>query len=165
MLAISSLVLMLVMAKGTFAQSFEITWDGGYGSGSGNFSASNLGGGTFLLTSIIGGGTQAGDPISLQGVPGYAGNDNNLFFPGTSGFLDYEGFSIADGTSGYFYNIYYSGGTYHECNSNVDDGCSTGAGVILSSFTVTPTPEPSTILLFLSGFGVLLILAGRRVTA
>jgi hypothetical protein len=159
---------MFLLPKGTFAQSFEISWNGGYGSGSGNFAATSSGqpAGTFLLTSIIGGGTQGGNPISLQGVPGYGYNDN-LITPNTPPLLDYRGFSIIDGTTGYDYNIYSVGGSYYECNSNVDGVCEPFPtnGILLSKFTITETPEPSTILLFLSGFGVLLILAGRKVTA
>jgi hypothetical protein len=149
------------MARGTFAQSFEISWSGGYGSGNGDFAASG-GGGTFTLTSAIN-GAQAGDSFSLLGPGGYGGNDNALLFPGTPGLLDSAGFSIVAG--GVDYNIYYSGGTYYECSSSVDGPCETTAGTVLTSFNVTPSPEPSTILLFLSGFGVLLILAGRKVTA
>jgi hypothetical protein len=160
---------MFLLPKGTFAQSFEINWTGAYGSGSGNFSATSSGqpAGTFLLTSIIGGGTQGGDPISLQGVPGYGYNDN-LIMPTSSPLLDYRGFSIVDGTTGYDFNIYSLGpGLYYECSSNSDDGCNPYPtnGIVLTSFTITETPEPSTILLFLSGFGVLLILAGRKVSS
>jgi hypothetical protein len=154
---------MLVTARGVFAQTFDISWTGGYGPGSGIITATNEG--TYFLVNSIS-GTQDGKSISLLGLGAYGGNDNRLYYPPTGLFFDSAGFGFKDGTSDY--NIYDNGGLYYECDSSVTgiSGCEAlGDGVRLTELTVTTTPEPSTILLLLSGFGALLILAGRKVTA
>jgi hypothetical protein len=171
LVVLSALMLTLFLAGGAFAQSFEITWStptSEYGSGSGNFAATYDGGGVYTLTHIIS-GSQNGDPItSLLPPNGYGGNDN-LIFPASPGLVDIPGFSIAAG--GIDYNIYFYGGKYYECSPlDNSSNCYVGSGYPLSGggagdLTITATPEPSTILLFLSGFGALLILAGRKVTA
>jgi hypothetical protein len=159
-------LLTLVAAGSAFAQSFEISWSTpAYGSGSGNFAATNEGGGTYLLTSIIS-GSQAGDPMTLLPINGYGGNDN-LVFPTATGLVDVPGFSIVAG--GIDYNIYDNGGTYYEC-SPLDNllNCPVGSGhpmVGSGVLKITATPEPSTILLFLSGFGALLIFVARKASA
>jgi hypothetical protein len=165
-----TLLLMLVMAGGAFAQSFEIIWDSPlYGYGSGVFAATNSGepAGTYLLTS--GGGTQAGIGISLLGtIPGYGSNDN-LIYPGSTPVVDLSGFSFTDGVIDY--NISYNPPPNNvglvECSSvtlNNPTCYYTLPQTPLTYLKINATPEPSTILLFLSGFGVLLILAGRKLT-
>jgi len=152
---------MLVLAGGAFAQSFEIIWDSPqYGYGSGVFTTSG-GSSPFTLTSVT--GTQAGTPITLLPI-GAFGSNNNLIYPGST-LVDTSGFSFSAGTTDF--NISWLGGpSYVECSSVDNPTCYyTGVERPLTYLVVNPTPEPSTILLFLSGFGVLLILAGRKVTA
>jgi hypothetical protein len=171
LVVLSALMLTLILAGGAFAQSFDISWSTPeYGSGSGIFAATSSGepAGTYLLTSIIS-GSQNGDPITLLLPPnGYGGNDN-LIFPTSPGLVDIPGFSIVAG--GIDYNIYYYGGKYYECSPlDNSSNCYVGSGYPLNGsgagdLTITATPEPSTILLFLSGFGALLILVGRKVSA
>jgi hypothetical protein len=152
---------MLALAGVASAQTFDISWSStAYGSGSAVFAATNDGSGQYTLTSIIS-GSQAGNPITLLGVNVFGSNDN-LLFPYTTPVVDISGFSFFDGTNDF--NI-STVGVYVECSSADNPTCYyTGVEVPLDNLTVT-TPEPSTILLLLSGFGALLILAGRKVTS
>lgn len=158
---LSVLLLLLITANGTFAQTFDISWSSSaYGSGAADFTAMDQGGGQFLLTSVID-GSQAGNPISLLAVNAFGSNDN-LVFPSSSLLVDTAGFSFFDGTNDF--NISYIGGTnYVECSSADNPTCYyTGVEQPLDSLTVTPTPEPSSMLLFLAGMGLLLIVIARK---
>jgi hypothetical protein len=161
LLVLFTLLFMLVMAGGAFAQSFDISWTGGYGPGTGILSATNVGT-YFLVESLT--GIQDGSPIGLLGTGAYGSNDNRLYFPPTELLFDSSGIAFADGSSNR-YNIYDNGGLYYECISTSTNCEALGSGLKLGSLKITETPEPSTILLFLSGFGALLIVVARKFVA
>src|SRR5580700_2506517 len=100
----------VITAPVTRADSFSISWTGGFGPGSVTVDATNEGGGEFLITSLT--GTQVGSPVTLQPTNTY-GNNDNLIFPGggpsgscSAGIsptsqLDNCGFTFTDGTSNF----------------------------------------------------------------
>lgn len=156
-----TLLFLLLAAKSTFAQTFDVTWTGLDGPGSAVFSTTYEGGGEYLINSIS--GTQDLIPIWLLGAAEFNGNDNLLYSPGTPGLLDNHGFSFMAGA--YNYNIYYpvSPAVYVDCSSAV--GSCSGGGYNLRTFTVTPTPEPRTFFLVLPAFVAFLFFAFRRGSA
>ncbi|HVI11006.1 MAG TPA: hypothetical protein VND65_22160 [Candidatus Binatia bacterium] len=155
LVVLSALIILPLAAQKAYAGPvstyFDISWSSTYGNGSGIFATTDEGGGTFLMTTIMGGG-QAGDPIQLLAVNGYSGNDN-LLFPFQTGMLDSGGFSFVNELTNIDYNIYYNGGVaYLECDST-GGTCFVGQGIKLNSFTVTPYPvaEPGGIAVLSSG--------------
>ena len=140
---------------------FEIHWSSStYGSGSGLFTATSEGGGEFLLTQILG-GSKNGSTIQLLGVGDYSGNDN-LLFPTFTAMLDNGGFSFVN-QGNVDFNIYYNnqGNPYLECDST-GGTCYIGNGTVLSTFTVTQLPEPSSILALFSGLMILAVVQRKR---
>jgi hypothetical protein len=119
---------------------------------SGQFTATDLLDGSFLVTGIT--GTWNGAAITgLIPVGAYAGNDNLLFFPAEP-YIDISGisYSVSAGGDDSFgdVNIYLDWtAQYTENNINV------GYGV----FSVSPVPEPAAGILAVSGF--LLLSAAR----
>ena len=163
-----SLFVLLVTAGSTFAQTYDVTWNGIYGSGSATFNTTNEGGGEYLITSITT-GNQGGNPITLLAPNSYGANDNLLFLPGTPGVVDVPGFSFKAGSTSY--NIYDNGGIYMECNSAVTacyagDGfkLTTNLAVVLAKQPLPhdPTPEPPSVFLVLPAFVAFLVFAFRK---
>jgi hypothetical protein len=164
-LILCALLFLLVTAKGAFAQSFEITWTGGYGPGTAYFNGTPNAGpsGGFLLTSLITGTQNSVSLTGLDTVGSYGGNDNLVLLTTPPGLVDLAGIAFSDGT--YSYNIYDYSGTLLECSSEFTICHANGSGVDLTGLSVTETPEPSTNLLFLSGIGILLIAVARKASA
>ena len=159
LVVLSALLILTLTAKNAYAgpvTGFELQWSSKlYGSGSGLFTATDEGGGQFLLTGIVPGtGTQAGIAIKLLGAGGYFGNDN-LLFPGQPGFFDNNGFSFASATADF--NIYLNGSAISE----ISNALNISAPV---SFTVTPVSlsEPSSIIVLSSGLLVFVGVVRKR---
>jgi len=176
-------LVVVISAPVAGADSFTVTWTGGFGPGSVTVNATDEGGGEFLITSLT--GTQTGSPVTLEPTNTY-GNNTNLIFPGggpsgscsggivPTSLLDNCGFTFTDGTN--IFNIFAAvaePGTYWECDSSVTTTPNCVAspefpgtpGVELTSFGVTPlatTPEPVTGLLLLTGFAGLYGVRLRR---
>jgi len=176
-------LIVVISAPVAHADSFSISWTGGFGPGSVTVDATNEGGGEFLITSLT--GTQVGSPVTLQPTGTY-GNNTNLIFPGggpsgscSAGIsptsqLDNCGFTFTDGTSNFnIFSAILEPGTYWECDSSVTTTPNCVAspqfpgtpGVELTSFSITPlttAPEPVTGLLLLTGFAGLYGVGLRR---
>lgn len=154
----SAVLILLGSAQSLYADTtFDFSFAGSGIDASGSVTASFVSGDTYLVTSLS--GTQNGETMTLLPPEGYADNDNYFFTPGP--FLDIPGvsFSLPGGTD---YNVYYDAGTYYECN-NVDDGvCYVGSGVPLTSGSLSPAPEPGTLVLFGTGLLGLAALLRRK---
>jgi hypothetical protein len=155
-------ILLAVTARNAAADTFDMTWAGGYGPGSAILTATNEGGGNYLVTGVT--GTQNG--VTISGVASYAQSDN-LIFPAGTALLDFYGLSFAAGPNDY--NIFSNGLpiTYDECSSAL--ACITGpqnTSLALTSLSITPvtnTPEPGTLIFLLLGtIGVIAVSLGRR---
>jgi hypothetical protein len=125
-------------------------------SGSGTFTATDDGSGTYTITAIT--GTFNGGTITSLSLPGLGlgGNDNLLFYPGSDQ-LDISGFSFDEGPYGF--NIYDDGG-YGDIYQNVMGQY----GGSITTFTASPsvTPLPAALPLFATGIGAMGLLGWRR---
>jgi hypothetical protein len=141
-------------------ETFDITWTGGYGPGSAVVTATDEGGGTFLVDSMS--GTQNGASISTLDVPFFYGLNDNDIYPGSAPLVDV--FGLAFDISGVDYNIFFFNDQYVECVSTVEPACLLTSeeeeALPLDSFTVTPAtvaaPEPGSLLLLSLGLAGLL---------
>jgi hypothetical protein len=149
-LVLFAMVILLASAQSAYADQFNFSFSGSGLSASGIFTTDPESGGSFLVTSIL--GTQNGLAMTLLAPGAYASNDNLLFpnFPQ----LDLSGISFLSGTTDY--NIYFlSGGSvYMSCNDVADGACFAPAGVPIT-FTASPVPEPSSLILFGSGLAAI----------
>jgi hypothetical protein len=177
---VAALLVVGITVPAAQADSYNISWSGGFGAGSVTVGTTNEGGGEFLITSLS--GTQNGHTVSLEATGTY-GSNNNLIFPGgspsspcassifgsvsASSELDNCGFSFTDGTT--IYNIFapytdvVPGTTYFECSEAVTNPCVGLAPQIaseLTAFSITPvvasTPEPPGLVLLAAGLLILL---------
>ena len=152
-----AVLILLGCAKTMYADTtYYFSFDGSGIDASGSVTASPLGGGEYLITSLT--GTQNGEAMTLLGPGGYAGNDNDFFT--SAPFLDTDGvsFTLPGGTD---YNVYFDG-SYFECNSVDDGACDPGSGVPLTSGSLSLTPEPGTLVLFGTGLLGLAALLRRK---
>jgi len=148
----------LFTAAPSFADTFDFTVTGVGISASGQFVTNPQSGGTFLITDLT--GTQNGQTLTLIGVNGFAGNDNLLL----SGFpaLDFAGVSFAAG--GVDYNLYFNSyGGFPLFGGALDYYETSTSGVLGTEvqFSVTPAPEPSSVLLLAAGLACLAFLLRR----
>lgn len=102
------------------------------------------------ITGLMPGSYDVSNPTYNTGDPSNANFyfDNLLYLPAP--YLDYPGIGLFVGTSGYEFNFFYDStadgglGAYETFDSN-------NATQQLDSFTITPTPEPSSLLLLGTG--------------
>jgi len=155
-----------VLAVNAHASQFQVTWTGGPGFGGlAIVTGAPLGGGAYLMTALT--GTQgAMPPLSLLAPSAYGGNDN-VFYPTGTPQLTVNGFSFTDGGTTDF-NIFWGGigaPGYYECDSQVDEVClgvERPDAVLLTSFSITPVPEPGTIGLLVAGSSAIVGVIRRR---
>ena len=132
-------------ASAAKADTFDFTISGGH-SATGTLTTDPVSGGSYLITGIS--GSQDGSSITgLIPVNGFAANDN-LLYPAPP-LLDLPGFSFVAG--GIDYNVYFNGGDFGGSATSYYE--TTVSGVLGSevNFSVVPTPEPSSLLLFAIG--------------
>lgn len=165
-------LLVAITASNAYGDSFTISWTGGYGPGTALLTATDDGGGVFVVTSIT--GTQNGASISgLVPQLGYA--NNNFIYPSSSPAVDDFGLAFSVGSVEYnlFWDDFGSSTPYYaECSSAVTP-CMTLEEIALSvpvtSFTLaavpTGVPEPSSLALLFAGLSTLLGLAWRKRSA
>ncbi len=97
-------------------------------------------------------GTDNGAAITKLST--YQGSDNLLTYPAAPSYVDYNGLGFT--TANLSANIYYIFGSYIYENSN-------GATANNGTFTVTPVPEPASLLVLGTGvLGLALVMRKRR---
>jgi PEP-CTERM motif len=135
-----------------YADTFTMTWTGAYGPGSAILTATPLGSGVYDVTALS--GTQNGSAITLVAPGGYGANDNLIYQPPNTAFLDYPGFAFTDGSFDYnlfLYTLPNMTNTYTECISSVTACLSTtdvNSGLPVNTLDIESTvPEPASVLL------------------
>jgi hypothetical protein len=136
----------LAIPAAAHADTFDFSAIGSAGgfSGAGTLTASPNGGGDFLITAITGTGV-----TGLFAPNGFNGNDN-LLFPTASPTLDAHGFSFsaANGPDTFDVNLFNNGSGYFIFLTDEDNFNE----IIPVTFTLSAaTPEPSTLLLLVTG--------------
>ena len=158
-----AVLLMMGTARPASADTFELTWTGGYGPGDATLTATYDSGDTYTVTAIS--GEQNGETITALLPPypasgNYGGNDNQIYVPGYgSGDQQVDVMGLAFSVGSTYYNLWYYPPGYWECSSSVTFGCGEGNSLAVDSLEIVPvsTPESGTLLLFGSGaFAVLL---------
>jgi hypothetical protein len=142
----------------------DIMWDfsysgGGY-SASGEFTTGNAGS-PYTVIGISG----TADGFAITGLSSYAGADQLLYVPPTSGYYaDYGGISFTN-ANGVSYNITdFPSGSGNFINISTLDSGGDGCCGVAVDMTVAPVPEPSTWAMMIIGFLGLGWLAYRRRT-
>jgi hypothetical protein len=157
---LSFCMLALAAISPVHASTYDWTYNGdlapppGTESGSGSLTTNGAG----LITDFS--GIWDGFAITLLTPDSFLGNDNLLIYPGTPGFLDFDGVSFQLSPGDDQVNLFYDAG-YGAITENSDD-------VVVQesdgTFTVTPaaTPLPAALPLFATGLWALGLLGWRR---
>jgi hypothetical protein len=149
------------------AQTFDFSFVAGNVSGSGMFTTTGTSS-PFLVTGATGSITDtdiSASPLAITGLSGYAGADNELFFPGPP-FTD-VGISMVTAASDFNLQQSLNIVLVSFFNPPGDPLFPTPGGVYsLASFDVTAaptvTPLPAALPLFATGLGALGLLGWRR---
>jgi hypothetical protein len=164
LIASGAVLLSMGTAKLASAETFELTWTGGYGPGDAILTATYDSGDTYTVTAISGEQNGAMITALLPPYPAsgqYSGNDNHIYVPGYGSAdqqVDVMGLGFSVGSTDY--NLWYYPPGYWECSSAVTSGCGEGNSLAVDSLEIVPTPEPNTLLLL--GSGVLSVLSCRK---
>lgn len=161
-LVLVGLLFSVLLASSSHADTFDISWSGPFGSGTGTITTTP---GSIPGQDIISvlDATQAGLSLTLL-APFTYGNNDNVVIPGGSPLLHGDGFAFTDGSFDYniFFSIDFNG--YQECISSATNCSTIEDGVALTSFSITPatvgTPEPASLVLL--GTGMLALFGSRR---
>jgi len=153
-----ALVSSLALVPAAHADTFDFTLNGAGGgfSGTGVITATELTNGVFRITDITGTGvTGLLSPFTFEG------NDNILYTTGQN-LVDILGFSFTDQNSqGVFdVNIFGLGGGNVYAALQDQDGFKETIPITFSAIAVTP--EPSSMLLLVTGIFGLIVLARKR---
>ena len=153
MVAMALIVLSPYAHADTYAYSFTTVDNSFTGSGTLDVQAGvvdAMTGHLYDLNNVDLGGISLLDP-----VPGFASNDNDFFPSGSPSFFDENGLSFV--VNGKDYNMFY----YNTSNNYAATDCSVGTTCITADtygvpshtmeFTVSPTPEPSSLMLLGTG--------------
>lgn len=159
LMLVSALAMAAAIATNADAQTFDFTV-GGPVTGSGTFTTSDNGDGSFTITDITG----TFDSMMITGLlpPGSLGDNDNLLLPNSDPQLTFNGFSFT--TAANNYNIFYNDGlgTYRLItNADGADNLSITFSAIAADAGV---PEPATWGLMILGFGTVGAAMRRRST-
>jgi hypothetical protein len=168
-LFVAAFLLLMGTPQKTYADTFDMAWNGVYGAGTAVLTATDEGSGKFLVSSLT--GSQNGTTISGLLAPGVYVNDNLMFptgaGPAGTAQLDLLGLSFHEGATDFnifFFSSLFGGpNLYFECSSAVCTSQATSnLSTALTSFSITPAPEPSSLALLLAGLAGLAMLRLRK---
>lgn len=142
--------MLLCTAPFTLADEFNFAFAGQENNISGTFVTTPEGDGQFLITDILNGQVDGVPITSVLPLDSYEVNDNLLFYPANPEYFDSDGVAFTD-MNGVKYDLYF----FFVYNLLSDHGIDDNGEV-----TVSPVPEPGSILLI--GTGLLSVAAALR---